>query len=46
MAGLTGHLRFPVGAGNDGTAAGPVLWHNGASIPLPLNGFPTSVTLR
>ncbi len=23
----------------------PVLWHNGASIPLPLNGFPTSVTL-
>ena len=54
MAGLTGHLRFPVGAGNDGTrvgagndgtAAGPVLWHNGASTPLPLNGFPTSVTL-
>ena len=24
---------------------GPVLWHNGASTPLPLNGFPTSVTL-
>ena len=46
MAGLTGHLRFPVGAGNDGTAVGPVLWHNGKSIPLPLNGFPTSVALR
>ncbi len=43
---LTGPLRFPVEAGNDGTAAGPVLWHNGASTPLPLNGFPTSVTLR
>ena len=25
---------------------GPVLWVNGQSIPLPLNGFPTSVTLR
>jgi hypothetical protein len=23
----------------------PILWRNGASIPLPLNGFPTSVTL-
>ena len=25
---------------------GPVLWVNDQSIPLPLNGFPTSVTLR
>ncbi len=24
----------------------PILWINGHSIPLPLNGFPTSVTLR
>ncbi len=30
----------------DSNAATPVLWHNGQSIPLTLNGFPTSVTLR
>ena len=62
MAGLTGHLGFPVEAGNDGEKVGggndgekvgggndgatyPILWINGQSIPLPLNGFPTSVTL-
>ena len=33
--------------GNDDPVPGsPVLWHNGESIPLIFNGFPTSVTVR
>lgn len=33
--------------GDDNPVPGnPVLWHNGESIPLIFNGFPTSVTVR